>query len=97
MTGKNGLAEYTPPRRSRNLSDADITAISEALKGHAICNMGLTADEVSTLKRFLAAFDKAAGIVGKMILTVLVAAAIAMFTKGFWVSLASGIKQGAPK
>lgn len=88
---------FKSPRRSRNLTDDDIAAMADALKAHTACNMGLTPDEVSTLKRFLTAFDKAAGIVGKMVLTAIVAAGIAMFTKGFWVSLATGIKQGTVK
>jgi hypothetical protein len=85
--------EYNPPRRKRNFTDEDVDALAAAMKGHSVCNLGLTSDEVSTLKRFLQAFDKAAGIVGKVILTVCVAALIAVFTKGFWVSLATGIKQ----
>lgn len=90
-------ADFQPPRRRRNLTDDDIAAMADALKAHTACNMGLTPDEVSTLKRFLTAFDKAAGIVGKMVLTAVVAAGIAMFTKGFWISLATGVKQGVGK
>ena len=89
------------PRRRRNLTDEDIAAIGDALaasiKVHTACNMGLTNDEVSTLKRFLAAIDNAAGIIGKTILTALVGAFIAVVTKGFWITLISGIKQGTPK
>lgn len=81
----------------RTLSDGDIAAISDALKAHTACNMGLTPDEVSTLKRFLTAFDKAAGIIGKTVLTALVLGSIALFTKGFWITLATGVKQGAGK
>lgn len=81
----------------RTLSDGDITALADALKAHTACNMGLTPDEVSTLKRFLTAFDNAAGIVGKTVLTAVVAGSIAIFTKGFWLSLATGVKQGVGK
>jgi hypothetical protein len=81
-------------RRERVLTDADLEALIELVKIHNTCQMGLTSDEVSMLKRFLAAFDKAAGIVGKIVLTAVVVSALAIFTKGFWVSLATGIKQG---
>ena len=80
----------------RTLTDADITALAEALKPHANCNMGLTPDEVSTLKKFLGAFDKAAGIVGKTVLTAIVVSILAMLTKGFWMTLITGVKQGHP-
>lgn len=80
----------------RTLTDEDVAALAAALGNHTVCSMGLTSDEVSTLKRFLAAFDKAAGIVGKVVLTAIVTAAIAMFTKGFWMSLITGVKQGTP-
>ncbi len=93
MTGE--AKEFTP--RKRTLSDADVVALADAFKAHTACNMGLTPDEVSTLKRLLTAFDKAAGIVGKIVLTAVVLAGIAVFTKGFWASIASGIKQGATK
>jgi len=81
----------------RTLTAADIEALKDAMGSHTVCNLGLTADEVSMLKRFLMAFDTAAGIVGKAILTMIVLALIGMFTKGFWLSLATGIKQGSGK
>jgi hypothetical protein len=76
----------------RMLTDDDVNSLAEALKKHTACNMGLTIEEVGTLKRALNAFDTAAGIVGKVVLTALVVAAIAVFTKGFWASVATGVK-----
>lgn len=81
---------------SRTLTDEDIKAISEAMKFPST-DVTLSADEVVTLKRFLRAFDKAAGIVGKIVLTSAVVTLIAIFTKGFWLHLASSIKQGSGK
>lgn len=84
-------------KRKRVLTDGDIKALADELKGHTNCNMGLTPDEVSTLKRILSAFDSAAGIVGKVILTALVVALIGIVTKGFWLSMAQGVKQAPIK
>lgn len=78
----------------RRLTEADVEAIAEAMKGHTVCSMGLTNDEVTILKKLLSAFNKAAGIVGTIVLTAIVASLIAMLTKGFWVSLVSGVKAG---
>ena len=88
----NGDNKHLTPR-AQVLTEADLAQLAALMKTHVSCNMGLTADEVSTLKRFLLAFDKAAGIVGKVILTALVMAFIGIVTKGFWISLATGIKQ----
>jgi len=77
---------------NRTLTDADIEALADALKGHTHCNMGLTPEEVTILKRVLQAFQKAAGIVGSVILTAIVIGMIAIFTKGFWASLIDGAK-----
>lgn len=77
----------------RTLTDADIEALAKAIKsGHVECNMGLTPDEVGTLKKFLGAFNKASSIVGTLILTAIVAGGIAIFTKGFWITLVTGVK-----
>lgn len=78
----------------RTLTDADIEALTEAIKGaikgHSVCNMGLTPEEVSVVKRLIHAFDKASGIVGTVVLTAIVLAVIAIFSKGFWASLIAG-------
>lgn len=80
----------------RMLTEADIKAIAAAVQAKSE-ESGLTHDEVLTLKRFLKAFDHAAGIIGKTILSALVIFLIGIFTKGFWMQLAAGIKQGAGK
>lgn len=84
--------EHQIPRKNV-LTEADLAALAVLMKEHNNCNMGLTTDEVSTLKRLLGAFDQAAGIVGKVVLTALVCGLIALFTKGFWISMATGVKQ----
>ena len=80
----------------RVLTDEDIQAIASAVQIKSE-ESGLTADEVLALKRFLKAFDHAAGIIGKTILYALVIFLIGIFTKGFWLQLATWIKQGAGK
>lgn len=82
-------------QKDRTLTEADIHAIAEVMAVHNSCHMGLTPDEVTTLKRFLGAFNKAAGIIGTLVLTAIVAAVIAIFTKGFWTTLITGVKTGA--
>ena len=88
---------------SRTLTDADIEALAAALKPHTRCNVGLTQEEVADFRAFVRedlgplrkgrkAFDAAAGIVGKVVLTILVVGLVGMFTKGFWISLATGIR-----
>lgn len=81
-----------PPERT--LTDADIAALSEAISKnqHSACNLGLTSEEVTLLKKFLKATGAAANIVGTVVLTAIVGAVIVAFTKGFWLSLAAGIK-----
>jgi hypothetical protein len=88
--GGDDMPEY--PVRRRSLTDEDVEAIAAALKTHTVCNMNFTPEEVSTVKRILKAFDKASSIVGSVVLTAIVLTLIAIFTKGFWVSLISGIK-----
>lgn len=80
----------------RMLTDADVQAIATAVQKKTEEN-GLTSDEVMTLKRLLRAFDHAAGVIGKALLTAVVIFIIGIFTKGFWLQLATGIKQGAGK
>lgn len=76
----------------RTLTDEDIQAIATALEPYNSCKMGLTPEEVTTLKRFLKAFNGAANLVGGLILTAIVGGLFAIFTKGFWVSLLAGAK-----
>lgn len=85
------MSDWTP--RKQTLTEADLKALEELLsKSHPACAMGLTPEEVTTLKRFLRAFEKAAGIVGAVILTIFVTGIIALFTKGFWATLIDGAK-----
>lgn len=85
--------EKDKEQRSALLTEHDLDRIAELIATHATrCNLGLTADEVSTLKRFLTAFDGAASIIGKTILVSLLAILGAIITKGFWMSLAEKLK-----
>lgn len=79
---------------ARTLTDDDILAITEAIKHHSACNLGLTPEEVTSLKKFLNAFNGAATLIGSLLLTALVGGAIALVTRGFWVSIISGVKHG---
>lgn len=91
-----GPKEFIP--RERVLTDKDLETLADLLQTHpGSCHMGLTPDEVSTLKRFLSAFYKAANVVGAVVLTALVTSLIAILTKGFWITLVTGIKQGVGK
>lgn len=74
----------------RTLTDADVLTIVEALKGHSTCNLGLTPDQASILKRFLAAWDKATGIVGATVLIAFVGVVLAIFGGGFWAWIKAG-------
>jgi hypothetical protein len=78
----------------RTLTDDDIAAIAEAFKTHSACNLGLTNDEVTTLKKLLKAFNGAASLVGALILTALVGGLIAVATRGFWSTMVAGMKNG---
>ena len=89
--------EYFVPRK-RTLTDDDIEALVEQLLNHTdVCHMGLTPDEVSMLKRLLSAFDRASNVIGAVVLTALVTGMIALLTKGFWVAVITGVKQGDGK
>ena len=79
---------------ARTLTDEDISAITEAFKNHSACNLGLTTEEVTALKKFLKAFNGAATLIGGLLLTAMVGGAIALVTRGFWVSIISGVKHG---
>ena len=76
------------------LTPEDIQAIREAIAEHPpTCLMGLSQQEVSSLKRFLKATDTTAGWIGKIIVTFFVVAFLGIVTKGFWVSIIQGIKE----
>lgn len=81
MTGSE--KEFKP--RSRTLTDADLEVIVALLKDHpSNCNLGLTVDQASILKRFLSAWDKATSIVGGTILIAILGVLGTIFVKGFW-------------
>jgi len=83
--------ELTP--RKQTLTEEDLKVIVKLLKEHpSNCNLGLTADQASILKRFLAAWDKATSIVGGTILIALLGVLGTIFVKGFWGWLKIGDK-----
>lgn len=102
---KAKMIVYKQPRRSRNLSDANVQAIATALMPHTQCNMGLNPEEVTAfkemlksdltpeqkgiLKRILSACDAAATTIGRTVLTVFIVFVIGVFTQGFWITLAN--------
>lgn len=97
----------------RSLTDADVEAIVEALKPHSKCNVGLSEEQAKSLKilvdaeltpqeaqlakSVLRALNKTASIIGTLVIVAIAGGAIALFTRGFWVSMASGIKSAVPK
>jgi len=81
--------------RKRTLTAADIEELKKVLATHDKCTLGLTSDEVSTLKRILSAFDAAASTIGKTILVAIIGTFLAMLTKGFWAGIIEGIKNGS--
>lgn len=76
----------------RLLTDADVEAIANAVKGHSHCNLGLTEEQANTLKRFLKAYDSACSTVGKTIVTASVGLILGIVGLGFWAWLGSGLK-----
>lgn len=88
------MPEHEMKQRSRVLTDADLAEIVKLLREHpSNCNLGLTVDQASILKRFLAAWDKATSIVGGTILIALLGILGTIFVKGFW----SWLKMGGSK
>lgn len=89
--------------RKRTLTDADLVALAELLQTHSKCTLGLkpevaealnnlTPEELGMFKRGMRIIGNAANIVGATILVFMIGALIAIFTKGFWISLLTGIK-----
>ena len=83
----------------RTLTDADIEALTEALKTCHVqpCSLGFTPEEVSAVKRVIGMIEGAANLTGKIVLTAIVVILIGIFTKGFWLSLITGIKTAGGK
>lgn len=82
-------------RRQRVLTDEDIEIISAKLKEHQKCNLGLTEEEVGFLKRFLSSWKHATSIIGSLVLVAIITGIIAIFSKGFWISLIEGASKTA--
>ena len=80
--------------RSRTLTDEDLRELAILLQAHPTnCNLGLTADQASILKRFLSAWDRATSIVGGTVLIGIIGVIGTIFVKGFW----SWLKLGGGK
>ena len=89
--------------RQASLTPADLEAIAEIVVKHNHCNLGLTpedaiiirqgltADEISLVKKVSKAFDAAASLIGKTILIAIVGTLVAILTRGFWATLISGV------
>ncbi len=94
--------------RQQVLTEKDIEALSTLLKEHNHCTLGLkpeiatalnnlTAEELGMFKRGLDIMGNAANLIGRVILTAVVAGIIVVFTKGFWATIIAGVKQGVSK
>ncbi len=101
---EDSIAVPMKERRRSLLTESDLVAISNAFKEHSKCNMGWLQEEVSelrkhglspeeagVLKKFVSIANRAATVIGTVILAAIGTALIALFTKGWWVSLANGI------
>ena len=74
------LDELLPPdhegeRRAHNLTRRDILAIATVIQKTAppaTCSMGLTAEEVAMIKRFLTWLNKSLALIGALIITAMV-------------------------
>lgn len=81
-------------RREKVLTDADLEALAILLRKQMPARYDdLTADEIGMVKRAFKWFNKAANIVGTVILVAFVSGLIAIFTKGFWMTLFEGVKR----
>ena len=100
------FTEEGKDRRRSVLTEADLKAIGVAVREHTKCNLGwtveevseykkhgLTPDEVAVVKKHVGIFNEAASIIGKVILTAIGMAFVALITKGWWASMATGIQK----
>lgn len=78
---------------NRTLTDEDIKALTEAFHTRACeqCSLGFTSEEVTLIKRFLKSWDSSTKLIGRLVLTFIVLGLLAVFTKGFWMSLVEGV------
>ena len=95
---------------ARTLSDVDLDLIREIAReanSHRVCSMEfnpqvaealnrLTPEQIGILNRGMWLMGKASMLIGGVILTAFASALVILFTRGFWSSLANGIKTGNP-
>ena len=93
---------------ARTLSDVDLELIREIAReanSHRTCAMEsnpqvadalnrLTPEQIGIINRGMWLAGKASMVVGGVILTAIASALVLLFTRGFWSSLATGIKSG---
>ena len=93
---------------ARTLSDVDLELIREITReanSHRVCAMEfnpqvaealnrLTPEQIGIINRGMWLAGKASMVVGGVILTAIASALVLLFTRGFWSSLATGIKSG---
>ncbi len=96
----------TPPERT--LSDTDLKLIEDLIHAAAsdhtcVLNLNpqvaealnrLTPEQIGIINRGMWLAGKASMVVGGVILTAIASALVLLFTRGFWSSLATGIKSG---
>ena len=105
------MTHPTPvPPPTRTLSDVDLDLIREITReaaSHRTCAMEfnpqvaealnrLTPEQIGIINRGMWLAGRASMIIGGVILTAIASALVLLFTRGFWSSLASGIKTGNP-
>ena len=96
----------TPP--ARTLTDADLNMIERLIReasSHRTCALEfkpqiaealnkLTPEQIGIINRGMWLAGKASMVIGGVILTAIASALVLLFTKGFWSSIATGIKSG---
>ena len=105
------MTHPTPvPPPTRTLSDVDLDLIREITREAAsdhtcVLNLNpkvadalnrLTPEQIGMLDRGMWLIGKASMLIGGVILTAFASALVILFTRGFWSSLANGIKTGNP-
>lgn len=81
--------------RRHNLTRQDILLIAKLIEiksRSAKCPMDLTKEEEVILKRGLKALSSGVSLVSMLIVTAIVLGALAIFTKGFWMTLFEAAK-----
>ena len=105
------MTHPTPvPPPARTLSDTDLKLIEDLIHAAAsdhICVLNLspkvadalnrlTPEQIGMLDRGMWLIGKASMLIGGVILTAFASALVLLFTRGFWSSIANGIKTGNP-